>query len=53
MGVPAVVTHEIIGGRLVKREAKRQAKAEENALKATQQRFVPLSDLLPPKQTGQ
>jgi len=50
MGVPAVVTHEIIGGRLVKREAKRQAKAEENALKATQQRFVPLSDLLPPKQ---
>jgi len=50
MGVPAVVTHEIIGSRLAKREAKRQAKAEESAFRATQQRFVPLSDLLPPKQ---
>jgi len=50
MGVPAVVTHEVIGGRLAKREAKRQAKAEEKALKATQERFVPLGDLLPPNQ---
>jgi len=50
MGVPAVVTHEVIGSRLAKREAKRQAKAEEKALQATQQRFVPLGDLLPPNQ---
>jgi hypothetical protein len=49
MGVPAIVTHEIIGGRIAKRQAKKQAKAEAEALRAEEQKFVPITNLLPPK----
>ena len=45
-----LAAHEFVGSKIAKSEAKRQAKSEESALRATQQRFVPLSDLLPPKQ---
>ena len=45
-----LAAHEFVGSKIAKREAKRQAKSEESALRATQQRFVPLSDLLPPEQ---
>jgi len=57
MGVPAVVAHEYIGGKFEKSHAKEIAKAEEEAFKKTQERFVPIKDLLklknqPPETTN-
>ena len=57
MGVPAVVAHEYIGGKFEKSHAKKVAKAEEEAFKKTQERFVPIKDLLklknqPPETTN-
>jgi len=49
MGVPAVVAHEYIGGKFEKGQAKKVAKAEEEAFKKTQGRFVPIKDLLKSK----
>jgi hypothetical protein len=46
MGVPAVVAHEYIGSKFEKGQAKKVAKAEEEAFKKTQERFVPIKDLL-------
>ena len=57
MGVPAVVAHEYIGSKFEKGQAKKVAKAEEEAFKKTQERFVPIKDLLklknqPPETTN-
>jgi hypothetical protein len=49
MGVPAVVAHEYIGSKFEKGQAKKVAKAEEEAFKKTQERFVPIKDLLKSK----
>ena len=46
MGVPAVVAHELVGKQFEKGHAKKVAKAEEEAFKKTQERFVPIKDLL-------
>jgi len=46
MGVPAVVTHELIGTRIEKSQQKKIAKAEEKAFKNAQSRFVPIKDLV-------
>jgi hypothetical protein len=57
MGVPAVIAHEYIGSKFEKGQAKKVAKAEEEAFKKTQERFVPIKDLLklknqPPETTN-
>jgi hypothetical protein len=46
MGVPAVVAHELVGKQFEKGYAKKIAKAEAEAFKKTQERFVPIRDLL-------
>jgi hypothetical protein len=46
MGVPAVVTHEVIGAKLEKSKQKKIAKAEEEAFKNAQSRFVPIKELI-------
>jgi hypothetical protein len=46
MGIPALVTHEYIGGKLEKKQAKRQAEAEKRQFEETQKRFYRLDDLL-------
>jgi hypothetical protein len=45
-GIPAALTHEYIAGKFEKSHAKKVAKAEEEAFKKTQERFVPIKDLL-------
>lgn len=55
MGVPALVTHELLSQRAARSQAKAQAKAEAKAFENTQSRFVPIQDLLtqgPPAPTG-
>ena len=51
MGVPALVTHELLSQRAAKGRAKAQAKAEQQAFENTQSRFVPIQDLVNPSQT--
>ena len=46
MGVPALVTHEILSGRAATKRAKAEAKAEQQALENTQKRFVDIKDLI-------
>jgi hypothetical protein len=46
MGVPAVVAHELVGKQFEKSQAKKIAQAEAEAFKKTQERFVPIRDLL-------
>jgi hypothetical protein len=45
-GIPATIAHEYIGGKFEKSHAKKVAKAEEEATKKAQERFVPIKDLL-------
>jgi hypothetical protein len=55
MGVPALVTHELLSQRAARSQAKAQAKAETKAFENTQSRFVPIQDLLtqgPPAPAG-
>jgi hypothetical protein len=42
-----MAAYELIGSRLAKKQAQRQAQAEAAALRSEEQKFVPLSDLLP------
>jgi len=42
-----MAAYELIGSRIAKKQAQRQAQAEAAALRAEEQKFVPLSDLLP------
>lgn len=46
MGVPALVTHELLSQRAAGKRAKAQAQAEKQAFENTQQRFVPIQDLV-------
>jgi hypothetical protein len=46
MGVPALVTHELLSQRAAGKRAKAQAQAEQKAFENTQQRFVPIQDLI-------
>jgi hypothetical protein len=46
MGVPALVTHELLSQRAATKRAKAQAQAEQQAFENTQQRFVPIQDLI-------
>jgi hypothetical protein len=46
MGIPALVTHEILSGRAATKRAKAEAMAEQKALENTQQRFVDIQDLI-------
>jgi hypothetical protein len=46
MGVPALVTHEILSGRAATKRAKAEALAEQKALENTQKRFVDIKDLI-------
>jgi hypothetical protein len=46
MGVPALVTHEVLSQRAATKRAKAQAQAEQQAFENTQQRFVPIQDLI-------
>jgi hypothetical protein len=46
MGVPAVIAHEYVGKQFEKSQAKKIAQAEAEAFKKTQERFVPIKDLL-------
>jgi len=46
MGVPAVVAHEYIGTRIEKGQQKKIAKAEAEAFKNAQSRFVPIKNLV-------
>jgi len=45
-GLPALATHEIIGAKLEKGKQKKIQKAEEEAFKNAQSRFVPIKDLI-------
>jgi len=46
MGVPALITHEILSGRAATKRAKAEAMAEQKALENTQKRFVDIQDLI-------
>lgn len=46
MGGAALVTNELLSQRAAKRQAKAQAAAEQKAFENTQQRFVPIQDLI-------
>ena len=46
MGGAALVTNELLSQRAAKRQAKAQAQAEQKAFENTQQRFVPIQDLI-------
>ena len=46
LGTAAMVTNELLGQRAVKKQAKAQAQAEQKAFENTQQRFVPIKDLI-------
>lgn len=46
MGGAALVTNELLSQRAAKRNAKAQAQAEQKAFENTQQRFVPIQDLI-------
>jgi hypothetical protein len=45
-GLPALATHEIIGAKIEKSKQKKIAKAEEEAFKNAQSRFVPIRELI-------
>jgi len=45
-GVPALATHEIIGAKLEKGKQKKIEKAETEAFKNAQSRFVPIKELI-------
>jgi len=45
-GLPALATHEIIGAKLEKGKQKKIQKAEEEAFKNAQSRFVPIKELI-------
>jgi hypothetical protein len=45
-GIPATIAHEYIGSKFEKSHAKKVVKAEEEAFKKAQERFVPIKDLL-------
>lgn len=49
MGVPALITQQLLSERAAKRQARAVAKAEQEIMQKSQQRFVPIQDLLPLK----
>ena len=49
MGVPALITQQLLSERAAKRQARAVAKAEQDIMQKSQQRFVPIQDLLPLK----